>query len=394
MQRQLPSDMVLSVGYVGTHGLHLFGDEFRNYDHVPTATRLELRNHINDTVATPASLVSLYGPTAPLSLIDRPYPQYANLSVNSNPDGFNRYESLQVKLEKRYSSGFNFMLAYTHQKNIGTPNTGSIIGNTATPTTIGRTVGRSSLVAGAISGGSGNTAAGRPAGSGQPLSRYRADGGRHSQRAEHCRFLGAAFWKGKRFLSGSRFADAILGGWTWTQNWNFQNGVPLVINAPCNGIQGEIGVCRPNFIGNPNFSGSRSRADQENQWFNPAAFEPAFGSNPAILTAPDPSVFDAWWQFGNMGVRNPAVRSPGFWNTDMSLSKDFHISEKKYFSFRWDLYNALNHQNLGIPNTNWCLPPNANGSTDLIHQFGCQFGRITNVQTDPRAMQFGLKFYF
>jgi hypothetical protein len=29
---------------------------------------------------------------------------------------------------------------------------------------------------------------------------------------------------------------------------------------------------------------------------------------------------------------------------------------------------------------------------DALHQFGCQFGKITNVQTDPRAMQFGVKF--
>ncbi len=397
VQRELPAHMAITVGYVGTHGLHLYGDEFRSYDHVPTATRLALRNHINDTVETPAALVPLYGPTAPLGLIDRPYPQYGNLSVNSNPDGFNRYNALQVKLEKRYSAGVNFLVSYTHQKNIGTPNTGSIIGNTATPTTIGRTVGRSSLVAGAISGGSGNTAG--SASPQDPDNRYNDIALTADDIPNVLNIAGSwelPFGKGKRFLSSSgRFVDAVVGGWTWTQNWNFQNGVPLVISAPCNGIQGEIGVCRPNLIGDPNkFSGSRSRADQENQWFNPAAFEPAFGTSPAILSAPDPSVFDAWWQFGNMSVRNPSVRSPGFWNTDMSLSKDFHISEKKYFSFRWDVYNALNHQNLGIPNTNWCLPPNADGSTDLIHQFGCQFGKITNVQTDPRAMMFGLKFYF
>ena len=68
VQRQLPSDMVLSVGYVGTHGLHLFGDEFRSYDHVPTALRLKLRDHINDTVPTPAGLVSAlwaHGSTKP-----------------------------------------------------------------------------------------------------------------------------------------------------------------------------------------------------------------------------------------------------------------------------------------------------------------------------------------
>ena len=81
-------------------------------------------------------------------------------------------------------------------------------------------------------------------------------------------------------------------------------------------------------------------------------------------------------------------------NADFTLAKDFHWTESRYFQFRWELYNALNHQSLGLPNTNWCLPPNPDGSVDAVHQFGCQFGKITNVQTDPRSMEFGLKFYW
>ncbi|PYV36503.1 MAG: hypothetical protein DMG06_30570, partial [Acidobacteria bacterium] len=158
VQRELPSDMVLSVSYVGTHGLHLYGDEFRNYNHVPTKVRQSLRNQINQLVPTPAPLVPIYGDEVPQSRLIRPNPQYGGVGINSNPDGFNRYNSLQVRHEKRFSRGLSFTAAYTFQKNIGTPNTGSLIGNTATPTTLGRTVGRSAYIAGAISGGSGNVA--------------------------------------------------------------------------------------------------------------------------------------------------------------------------------------------------------------------------------------------
>ena len=98
--------------------------------------------------------------------------------------------------------------------------------------------------------------------------------------------------------------------------------------------------------------------------------------------------------FGNVGLHPPTGRAPGFWNADISLTKEVHLTESKYFQFRWDVFNALNHQNLGIPDNTWCLPPNPDGSTDAIHIFGCQFGRITNVQTDPRAMQFAMKFFF
>jgi len=388
VERQLPGDMMINVGYVGTHGLHLFGDEFRNYSHVPTALRLQLRNHINDKVNTPDALVPIYGPTVPLSLISVPYPQYTGVTFNTSPDGFNRYHSLQTRFEKRYSHGLTLTAVYTFQKNIQSANLTSILGNTATPTTLGRSVGRSSFVPGAFS----QSAAGQ-ANIRDPDNRN-LDVGLSPEDIPHILNIAATYelpvGRGKPFLSGNRIGTAVLGGWKLTQNWNFQSGVPMPINAPCNAMS-----CRPNLIGDPNqFSGSRTRQDEQNQWWNPAAFEAPFGSNPAILTAPDPSVFDQWWVFGNMASRTSAVRAPGFWNMDMALIKDFHVTESRYFSFRWDVYNALNHQNPGIPNPNWCLPPYPDGSVDLVHQFGCQFGKITNVQTDPRAMQFGLKFYF
>ena len=40
--------------------------------------------------------------------------------------------------------------------------------------------------------------------------------------------------------------------------------------------------------------------------------------------------------------------------------KELHITEQRYFQFRWEMFNALNRQNLGLPNTNFCLPPGPN----------------------------------
>ena len=147
---------------MGTHGLHLYGDEFRNYDHVPTALKLQLKTQINQTVPTPGwAGFALYGRYYGSAELVRKstYPQYANVGVNVNgPVGFNRYNSLQLKFEKRYSQGLTFTGVYSFSKNLISPNFGSIIGNTATPTTLGRTVGRAAFIPGAISGGSGNVA--------------------------------------------------------------------------------------------------------------------------------------------------------------------------------------------------------------------------------------------
>jgi len=409
VERELPGNMALSVGYVGTRGMHLYGDEFRSYDYIPTKIKQALKANVNNNAPVDASIGNLYGPgvcatptSCPGYIAYLPMPQYQNVTMNTSPDGANRYNSFQLKLDKRVSHGLNFMIAYTNQKNIETANTGSIIGNTATPTTLNRSVGRSSSIAGAVSGGSANSAGGATAENPDNRHNYISLGP-----DDIPQILNVAvtyrlpFGKGQAFLSQGGWADKLLGGWNLTQNWNIQSGVPMFFTSgACDGIS-----CRPNLIGNPAAGrSSKTRQQQETQWYNPAAFEAPFGSDPAIIKAATTgyladgvtpvATLDSWWVFGNIGTRPPSGRMPAFWNADTTLSKEFHLSEQKYFQFRWELFNALNHQSLGVPASGWCLPPNADGSTDAIHQFGCQFGKITNVQTDPRSMEFGLKFFW
>lgn len=408
IERELPADMMISVGYVGTHGLHLIGDEFRNYDYIPTATRLQLRNNINQPVAVDASLGSVYGcpvdsasgkTMCPGNIGLLPYPQYRSISANVAADGFNRYNGLHLKAEKRLGHGLYFLVAYTVQKNIESANMTSLIGGFATPSTVGRSVGRASLVRGGSGGPAGPLAAGEdPDNRSRYISLAPDDVPQVLNIAVN---YDLPLGKGKPFLNRPGPVEKVLGGWKLVQNWNFQRGVPMVFSAPGNGISGL-----PNLIGDPSKGrGSKTRQQLENQWYDPAAFEAPFGSDPALIkavstgvnpdgTPVDFNTLDAWWRFGNSGMRPPTGRAPGFWNVDMTLAKDFHLSEAKYFQLRWEVLNAFNHQNLGLPDTNWCLPPNSDGSVDAIHQFGCQFGRITNVQTDPRAMQFGLKFFW
>jgi hypothetical protein len=143
----------------------------------------------------------------------------------------------------------------------------------------------------------------------------------------------------------------------------------------------------------------------EHGWFNANAFSAPFGSDPTAIqlaTTGTPAQKDAYqvngkypfYSYGTAGLRVPSAQSPGFSDMDAALAKDFKLSEAKYFQLRVESYNALNHQSLGLPNTNWCLPPNPGGSVDAVHQAGCQFGWISGVQRDPRAFEFSLKFVF
>lgn len=400
VEQQLSSSVSLSVGYVGTHGMHLYGDEYRNYDYVPTAVRQKLRGNINNPVPANPAIGALYGcgTSCPGYLVLTPFPQYTSVPINSSPDGFNRYNSFQLSLQKRYSHGLSLIASYTIQKNIEPANYGSLIGNTATPTTLGRSVGRTSFVPGADSG-----AARIDAPAEDPDNRDRYIGLAPDDVPQILNF--AVTYElpagpGRRYLTHGPLSR-ILGGWLLTQNWNFQSGVPMIISGPCNGI----GSCRPNLVGNPAAGRSGNRVQQESHWWNPNAFDANFGNKPAVIqevstglnpdgTSFDYNSLDSWWQYGNEGTNCPTCRAPGFWNADAALSKQFHFSEGKYFEFQWQVFNVLNHQNLGIPNSNWCLPPLQDGTTDAVHQFGCQFGKITNVQTDPRNMEFGLKFHW
>jgi hypothetical protein len=67
-------------------------------------------------------------------------------------------------------------------------------------------------------------------------------------------------------------------------------------------------------------------------WFNPGAF-----ANPAA---------------GGFGdARRNSLIGPGYSNVDLSLAKEFSITERLKVEIRGDAYNAFNHVNYGNPDT-------------------------------------------
>jgi hypothetical protein len=72
------------------------------------------------------------------------------------------------------------------------------------------------------------------------------------------------------------------------------------------------------------------------------------------------------------------VIGPGFVSADISLQKNFPITETKRLQFRADFLNAFNHPNFAVPN-------------DSVGT--ATFG-ISSATQDARQLQFDLKFYF
>ena len=73
---------------------------------------------------------------------------------------------------------------------------------------------------------------------------------------------------------------------------------------------------------------------------------------------------------------------PKYWSADLSLVKNFHITERVNFQFRAEAFNLFNH-------TNFQLPGNNSNNQILKGTFGCACSTF-----DPRELQFGAKVSF
>ena len=98
------------------------------------------------------------------------------------------------------------------------------------------------------------------------------------------------------------------------------------------------------------------------QWFDPTPY--------TLPTAAE--------GFGNCPAQGP-VRGPGYGNVDLSLQKNFQITERTKLQFRTDFVNAFNRTNL---NTDCC--------TTAV---GAGMGILSTSQP-ARNIQFALKLYY
>lgn len=119
IQRQLPGQMVLEAAYIGSHSMHEFVSTNLNY--IPRqflSTSLARDNAViteltgSLTNANPfkgliPAVSSFNGTSTTLQQLVAPYPQFPvnGITMLDNPAGSGYYESLNVRLQKRYGHG-------------------------------------------------------------------------------------------------------------------------------------------------------------------------------------------------------------------------------------------------------------------------------------------------
>jgi hypothetical protein len=152
----------------------------------------------------------------------------------------------------------------------------------------------------------------------------------------------------------------VLSGWHLNGITTALSGNSLNVLSGTDSNFDGVSTDRPNVVGDPTWSGDRTRAQQIAAFFNTAAFAKV----PVGVL------------YGNAGRNILLGPNAVTWNA--AAMKDFPLVEGKRLQFRTDFFNALNEVNLSNPNTTL-----SNGN----------FGKIT-AAASPRMLQFGLKLYF
>jgi outer membrane receptor protein involved in Fe transport len=298
LQQELPAEVLLEIGYVGTRGRELAIESLPNQlDPRHMALGAQLNQLVsNPFFGTPGARGILAGPQVRRAQLLRPYPQYSEIVGARDTGGMSWYSGLQVTGKKRMSGGLQFEGSYSWSKTIdvgdeSVQNFYDLIGERMIAATdIAHRFVMSYIYE-------------LPFGRGRPWGR-----------------------------DASGVADWLIGGWQINGITTFQSGLPLNITAS---NTAGIFTARTNANNNGQSGRLEGRAqDRLTRWFNTSVF-----SQPAPFT------------FGTASARIHDIRSHGVRNFDLSLFKEFQAVEKMKVQFRLEALNAFNTVQFGNPNT-------------------------------------------
>jgi hypothetical protein len=332
IQHEISSGTVFTIGYVGSHGVHLITGQERN----PPAYTLD-----SNGVYHFASLQN-----GRIILNPRLNPGYDFMNM-SEPSTTSRYHSLQTNLSRRLTRNVQGQVAYTFSKCID--DGGSPIGT--------------------VNGGNSPTS-------------YTNPYDRSSDRGL-CYYHAKSTLRVNGLVNLPFHGNQLVEGWQLTGTVTQNTGLPVSIATGFDqtGYTTNSGTPRPNYAPNNPALGIYPACNNNptlgvvGMWFNPNCFS---------LQAPG--------TLGNTG--RDTIIGPGLAVVDFAVLKDTRvpkISESFRVQFRAEFFNLFNHPQFGLPNVN-VFTQGTNGGGSI----SAQAGQITTLggNTAARQIQFGLKFLF
>jgi Carboxypeptidase regulatory-like domain/TonB-dependent Receptor Plug Domain len=365
VERELPASMALSASYVGNHGVGLplydalnraeFPIVAPNDPFVTAINRGVLMNCIDPDPTNLNPVAGCISQAQPRINDRRPDPRYSNVVLIHNGSS-SYYHGLQMLVSKRYSYGLSFQTAYTWSKAIDT-------GSEATSTGIDVNF---------------------------PLTE---SGGARTLRGVSLydtphRLTVNYSYEFPFFKSQQGVAGHALGGWQLSGTTIFASGNPFTVFAGydlnADGIAATSGD-RPDLLDTSILGRS----------IDNGRIDPATGKQISILRLPGsafaPSSSTAPRPFrpgaNNQGTltRN-TFRAAGQNNWDTALAKYFKITESTKLMFRWEMYNAFNRVQFGLPNQTV--------TSTTFARISSQRNNRIDTQTGARYMQFALRLVF
>jgi len=404
LERRLGARWLAGAGYVGSHASDLpwrgypLGGTFNIADSTLQTWRTGwlssngLTDPASVQVANPIPALvgkasgGINGANISTLNLQKPYLGLLGQTVLTNK-GLTNYNALQVKAERSYSNGFAAMFNYTWSKATGR---------------IGGAGGSS--YAESQAAGLGTTSSG-----GVDYRNLDNNRGYLGYDVTH-RFVAVVscelpFGKGGQLQLNNNILRAVAGGWQFAGVVTLQGGQPWGPN--CGGMNGRCNEVADQPVEVPAalqhwYDGKTSVALPDGRVVTPGAFtflkwNPDRFAPPVVQLPNGTYQADQYW-WGNTSMYVAGLRTPGFYNTNLTVNRQFHMTERFKMELLAEATNVLNRTNLNPNAVNAgvgaILVPNAANNARVGQNSNANGGTLGTSFYEPRQISVSLRLRF